>query len=179
MVEQKPFENYPCRTLALSNLLTLSIYFLGGYILYQFGALWLGLYLLYALALEFRVMKNSCVSCHYYGKTCAFGKGKLAALFFKKGSPGKFAKREISPKDLIPELLASLVPLIAGLGLLIFSFSWAVLASVVLLAVLTSAGNGFVRGKLACRFCRQRELGCPAERMFRKGRKLGRALASR
>ncbi|MFH1684097.1 MAG: hypothetical protein ABIA67_04360 [Candidatus Margulisiibacteriota bacterium] len=27
---------------------------------------------------------------------------------------------------------------------------------------------GYLRGSLACKFCKQRELGCPAEQLFSK-----------
>jgi len=37
--------------------------------------------------------------------------------------------------------------------------------------LLFSVGNSYVRGSLACKFCRQRQLGCPAEKMFRQGKK--------
>ena len=36
------------------------------------------------------------------------------------------------------------------------------------LLLLGFLGNALVRGHLACRYCRQREIGCPAERLFDK-----------
>jgi len=36
------------------------------------------------------------------------------------------------------------------------------------LLLLATAGKGAVRSSLACKRCRQRELGCPAERLFAK-----------
>jgi hypothetical protein len=118
--------------------------------------------------LEIRVMKRSCVNCYYYGKYCAFGKGKISSLFFKKGTPKAFLKRKISWKDILPDFLVSIIPLIAGIVLLILNFNWLLLILIVLLAILTSAGNSFVRGSLACKFCKQREIGCPAEQLFNK-----------
>jgi hypothetical protein len=29
-------------------------------------------------------------------------------------------------------------------------------------------GNAVVRSQLACRYCRQREIGCPAQRLFER-----------
>ena len=46
----------------------------------------------------------------------------------------------------------------------------AVLVLVAVLLILGFPGTAFVRGQLACRFCRQRELGCPAEQLFDRGR---------
>jgi len=37
-----------------------------------------------------------------------------------------------------------------------------------MLILLTSAGNSYIRGSLACKYCQQRELGCPAEKLFNK-----------
>ncbi|MBN1157144.1 hypothetical protein JXA85_05975 [Candidatus Woesearchaeota archaeon] len=170
MEQSKTHEDYPCRTVIISNLVSVTVYLIGAYIIFQFATLWLVPYLLYILWLEVRLMKGSCVNCYYYGKFCAFGKGKLSSLFFKKGSPKAFMKR-ITWKSILPDFLVSIIPIVAGIVLLVLRFSWLILASVVTLAILTSAGNGFVRGHLACRFCKQREIGCPAEELFSRNKK--------
>lgn len=171
MGQPKTFENYPCWIMIISNLVSIAIYLIGAFIIYHLGLIWLGLYLLYIIWLEIRVMRKSCVNCFYYGKCCAFGKGKIIPLFFKKGNPQKFINRKITWKDIIPDFLVSIIPLVVGIALLIINFNWLVLILVVLLVILTSAGNGFVRGSLACKFCKQREIGCPAERLFNKNKK--------
>jgi hypothetical protein len=164
------YEQYPLWIVLLSNFVSISIYAIGGYIIYQLGFIWLVLYLLYVLLQEVRLLKGSCTNCYYYGKLCAFGQGRLSAVFFKKGNnPGRFTK-EMTWKDLLPDLLVSLVPILVGTGILIMNFNFLILLLVILLVVLTSAGNGFVRGTLACKFCKQRELGCPAEKLFKKGK---------
>ena len=78
--QSKTFENYPCWIIIISNLVSNAIYLIGAYIVYQVGIIWLLLYLLYIFGLEFRLMKKSCIHCYYYGKFCAFGKGKV--LFY-------------------------------------------------------------------------------------------------
>jgi hypothetical protein len=171
MGKPKTYENYPCWIMLVSNLVSAAIYLAGAFIIYHLGLVWLGLYIIYILFLETRIMKGSCTSCYYYGKCCAFGKGKLSALFFKKGNPNKFACRKITWKDIIPDFLVSIIPFIAGIVLLILDFDWLILLSIILLAILASFGNSFVRGSLACKFCRQRELGCPAEQLFSRNRK--------
>jgi hypothetical protein len=155
----------------ISNLVSVLIYAAGATIIFQLGWIWLALYLLYILGLEIRLMKKSCVNCYYYGKFCAFGKGKLSALFFKKGDPKAFLKNKITWKNIIPDFLVSIIPLAVGIVLLITNFSWLVLGLIILLAFLTSAGNSYVRGSLACKFCKQREIGCPAERLFNKNKR--------
>jgi len=171
MGKPKTYENYPCWIILISNFVSILIYLAGSFIIYQLGLAWLGLYIIYILFLEIRVMKKSCVNCYYYGKCCAFGRGKLSTLFFKKGNPKNFACRKITWKSIIPDFLVSIIPFIAGIILLILKFNWLVLLSVILLLILASFGNSFVRGSLACKHCRQRELGCPAEQLFSKNKK--------
>ncbi|MFC1905310.1 hypothetical protein ACFLXL_00695 [Chloroflexota bacterium] len=45
-------------------------------------------------------------------------------------------------------------------------FNWLLLSIVLALLLLTFIVNGFIRGSLACKYCRQREIGCPAEQLF-------------
>jgi hypothetical protein len=167
----KCFENYPCWIVVISNLISVLIYALGAYIIYQLGLFYLIIYLVYIILLELRVMANSCVNCYYYGKCCAFGKGRLSAVLFKKGKKNntkEFARMKISWKDIFPDFLVSFLPIITGIVLVIVDFSWLLLCLVVVLVILSSFGNGFIRGSLACRFCKQREIGCPAEKLFNK-----------
>jgi len=162
------FENYPFGIVALSNLVSLAIYGAGFYILYQIGIVFSALYLLFVVALEFRIIRYHCTNCYYWGKTCGFGKGRFSRLFFKKGDSAKFCAKKMTWRDMIPDLLISLIPFIAGIVMLIVSFSWVLLAVVLALLFLTTSGNGFVRGKLTCRYCKQAELGCPALELFNK-----------
>ncbi|HEY5125189.1 MAG TPA: hypothetical protein VIK14_15780 [Ignavibacteria bacterium] len=126
------------------------------------------LYLVFILALEYRLISKHCVNCYYWGKTCGFGKGRLSSLFFKRNDPSKFYENKMSWKDMIPDLLVSLVPLIIGIVLMIIKFDFILLFAAIILIVLTTSGNGFIRGNLTCSYCKQRELGCPAEKLFNK-----------
>jgi hypothetical protein len=168
MEQPKTYDNYPCWIRLVANFVSLGIYAIGAIIIYQIGLIWLCLYLIYAIILEIRLMKKSCANCYYFGKNCAFGKGKISSWFFKKGEPEKFINRKISWQDILPEFLASLIPLIIGIILLILNFNWWLLILIILLIILTSAGNGFVRGSLACKYCKQKTCGCPAEKLFNK-----------
>jgi hypothetical protein len=168
----KCYEQYPLWIVFLSNFVSVAIYAIGGYIIYQLGLAFLVAYLLYVLFLEVRLMKKSCTNCYYYGKVCAFGKGRLSAIFFEKGNDAKrFAQNQMTWKDILPSFLVSIIPLLVGIALLIINFNLLILALVILLVLLTSAGNGFVRGSLACKYCKQREIGCPAEQLFKKANK--------
>lgn len=162
------FEQYPVYIIILSNFVSLSIYFIGAYLLYQLSIILVGVYALYILALQIRLMKRSCVNCYYYGKLCAFGTGKLSSLFFKKEDTNKFSQKQIGWKDLFSDFLVVLIPLFAGIAILIMQFSYKILALVILLLLMASIGNGFIRSSLACKYCKQREIGCPAEKLFQR-----------
>jgi hypothetical protein len=152
----------------ISNIVSLSIYIIGGFLVYQIGLIWFLLYILYILILEVKLLRGHCVNCYYFGKTCFSGKGRLSSLFFKKGEPAKFNDIKITWKDIIPDFLVTVIPLIAGIFILIKGFNWTILLLVVLLFFLGFVGSGLVRGQLACKYCKQRELGCPALKLFNK-----------
>ena len=168
METSKTYENYPIRIVIQSNVVAFGIYVLGFIITYHLGWIPAILYLGFIVALEFRLLRYSCTNCYYWGKTCAFGQGRLSALFFKKGDPLKFCNNVITWKSMIPDLLVSLIPLAFGIILLIIKFEPIILFSLIVLVALTTAGNGYIRGTLACRSCKQRELGCPADKLFKK-----------
>ena len=172
MQNNKTYENFPHWIPLLSCALSLSIYALGAFIFSQLDFFYTVLYLMFCLWVELRIFRESCVNCYYYGKTCGLGRGKLCALFYKKGNPEEFAKKEISWKDLIPDFMVLIFPLVGGIIVLIRDFTWLVLALMVILAVLWLGGNALIRGSLACKYCKQKELtGCPAEQLFNKGAK--------
>ena len=166
----KSYENFPFSMVLVAVLVNVSIYALGTAILSGFGNIMAALYLLYCLGVEIHVMKMSCVDCCYYGKWCAFGRGKAAPLLFKQGDPKRFPSRCISWKELLPDMLVLLIPLVGGIALLIRGFSWGLVMMLTALVALSFGGNYIVRSRIACKYCRQPELGCPAEQFFGKQR---------
>jgi len=170
MNQQTIHKNYPLRIIAVTNLLSLLIYITGAYIIYQLSIIWALLYIGYILFLEIRLLSVSCPDCYYYSKLCPFGKGWVSALFFKKGIPENFACRKFSWADMIPDLLVVLFPLLVGIIVLIIKFSWFLLVAAGILMLLATIGNSFVRGQLACKYCKQGEIGCPALELFSKGK---------
>jgi len=162
------FENYPAATVIASNFLSFLIYGIGVYVLYRFGLIWVIGYVLFVLFLEFRLLSGHCVDCYYYGHICAFGKGYLSSLFFPEGRPEQFSRMKITWKDIIPDFLVFLIPALAGILLLLQEFTLTVLILIIALFLLGFLGNALVRGQLACRYCKQREIGCPAAQLFDK-----------
>lgn len=167
-METLPYENFPARIVLLSNGVALAIYALGTYILGQFGLFFALLYVLYCLWIELNILRKSCVHCYYYGKVCAFGKGKICSWIFRKGEPQKFVEREVSWREIIPEMMVLIFPLIGGIVLLFKGFTWLLVGLLVLLVMLSFGGNAFIRGTFACTYCKQRGLGCPAQQFFSK-----------
>lgn len=168
MAGQKTYEDYPVWIPSLSALLSLAIYTLGACLLANFGLIVVLLYLLFCLWSEYRVLAMSCRYCFYYGKLCGVGKGLIAPLFVKKGDPKQFTARDIGWKDLIPDMLLMLAPLLGGGIYLHLHFNWLTLGLMVLLFILAMPCTGFMRSCLLCSNCKQRELGCPAEKLFGK-----------
>jgi hypothetical protein len=166
MTGQDCHENYPATTVIAATLVSFLIYGIGIAILYQYGLIWVIGYVLFILYLEIRLLSGHCVDCSYYGKTCAFGKGWLSSRFFPRGDPERFRQMNITWKDIIPDFLVFAIPMVAGILLLIQAFTWTVLLLVIALFLLGFPGNAFVRGQLACRYCKQREIGCPAAQLF-------------
>lgn len=171
MGEPKSYENFPLWIAVLSNFVAISTYLIGAYILAGFGVLAVGLYLLYCLWIETRVLKVSCVECYYYNKVCGLGRGKLSALLFKKGDPKKFVEKEVSWFDVLPDFMVVIFPIVGGIMLLVSAFNWLLVGMLAILGVLYFGGSAVIRGSFACKYCKQREIGCPAAKLFMKKQK--------
>ena len=164
------YEKYPISTVMISNAVSLAIYGIGAYIMFWVGVASLTIYLALIIIMEIFLYTKSCKNCYYYGKLCGFGKGKIACLLVKKGDPDVFSHRSVSWQSMIPDVLVSVIPMITAVVLMIVDFHWILPIMLVLLILLTSVGNSYVRGHRACKYCRQRELGCPAEKLFNKNK---------
>ncbi len=162
------FENYPAGIIVLANLASFSIYALGAMIMAKLGTVALFLYLGLCLGLEVNVLAGSCVNCYYYGKACFSGKGIISSWFFKPGNSETFSRKEVSWLNILPDMLIVLIPAGIGAFLLIQQFQWQVLVLMAGLLVMGVPVTGMIRGSLACCYCRQRILGCPAEKLFQK-----------
>jgi hypothetical protein len=131
-------ENFPGWIVILSNLGSFIIYTLGFMIMYKLGLIISLLYLLYVFILEYRIIRYHCVDCYYWGKTCGFGKGRISSILFKKGDISRFCIKDMTFKNLIPDLLVSLIPIVAGIVFLILKFDFILLFAVLLLILLTT-----------------------------------------
>ena len=170
MENDKRYDNYPFWIVLLSNLVSLGIFALGILIFLRVHLLIALAYILYFLFLEYRLIRYHCTDCFYFGRTCAFGHGRISAVFCKKGDTSQFCNHKMTWKDMILDILISLLPFIVGIILMVIEFDYFLLAATILILLLTTFGNNFIRGKLACRYCKQRDLGCPAEALFNKNK---------
>jgi hypothetical protein len=162
------FENFPWWMVLICNLVGLAIYAIGLFLMVRLGTVWGVFYAVYCVWMEWRLLSGSCRSCYYFGKRCGFGKGRLCSWFFNQRSERTLCAKRFSWRDVVPDFMVSLIPLGVGIAILIRNFSWVVLLLIVTLAFLGSVATGFVRGQLACKHCKQREIGCPAEQLFSK-----------
>jgi hypothetical protein len=167
-MKTESFENFPWWMVVACNAVGLAIYAIGLYLMARLGIVWGVAYVGYCVWMEWRLLSGSCRQCYYYGKRCGFGKGRICSWLFTQGPERNSASKPISWSDVVPDFMVSLIPLGAGIASLIRDFAWPVLVLVLLLVFLASIATGFVRSQLACRYCRQRELGCPAEQLFNK-----------
>ncbi|MDD1779500.1 MAG: hypothetical protein LUQ65_15160 [Candidatus Helarchaeota archaeon] len=172
MKEVACYENFPKWIVIMTVSYTVITYVIGAYILagLPLGLIWSILYIAYVILMEILLLKKSCVNCYYYGRICGFGRGKLCALLFKQGDPQKFAAREVTWRDILPDFLTIIVPVVGGIILLILNFSVFPLILVIILVLLFLLGNPIIRGSFTCKYCKQRELGCPANKLFEKGK---------
>ncbi|MFX0124475.1 MAG: hypothetical protein ACFFAE_12605 [Candidatus Hodarchaeota archaeon] len=168
-IKENKLENYPFRIVCVSAILTIISYLLGTLVLYVLHPVLGILFLLLAVFTIIVSMKLRCTHCYYHGKFCNFGLGKLAAVLFKKGESTEFK----NPKKFVPTAILSfgtmLLPIFAGIGLILFDFSLVNLGLLLLYILFGILPNFFVRGNF-CNKCMQGQLGCPSYEQMIKGR---------
>lgn len=164
---KEPYESYPLHIVILFILVSLLVFFSGLYLLYLIYPLLSLVFLLYLIYLEVSIYREGCRYCYYYGKRCAFLRGKIVKLFLKKGDPKKFSEKTVSFKDFIPNSLVNIIPLIAGIYLLIKDFNWIILIIAIYPVIILFIGNPILFGKLACPRCKQ-AVNCPVCEFFKK-----------
>jgi hypothetical protein len=166
-----PFESVPWWMVVVCSGVGLAIYVIGFCLMARMGVVWGLLYAAYGVWMEWRLLSGSCRYCYYFGKRCGFGKGRICSWFLAKAPERGPSASQMSWRNLVPDFLVSLIPIGVGVVILIRSFSWPLLLLLFALVLLGSVGTGVVRGQVACKYCKQRELGCPAEQLFSKSKR--------
>jgi len=168
MKEKKCFENYPAWIVFITNLVYISVHLAGLYLVYLVWPVLVIPFLIYLAYIELSIYKHGCVNCYYYGKICAFGRGKIAKILLKKGDSKKFTEKTVSFKDFLPSSMPIVITLIAGIYLLLQGFSWIILILMLWPVIVMFAGNPVIYGELACQHCKQCKIGCPVSEFFMK-----------
>ena len=169
MEKKKPiiYESYPAWIVILVLLFQIVFYLAGAFIMFTLSLITGILYLIFVVVMELYIYRESCPNCCYYGKCCAFGRGKVAGWFFKKGDVKKFGAKEITFKDFIPQLIVSFIPVVVGIALLISrGFNWLILIATIYPVFSWFVLNPIVYGKLTCPHCKQGSICCPALDFF-------------
>jgi hypothetical protein len=102
MGEVRTYENFPAPIVAVSVLVTISIYALGALILTVVGPVIAAAYLLYCVYFEVRVMKHRCVNCCYYWEGVHSGQGKDQRLTLPPGRPAEIRLHELQLDSVDP-----------------------------------------------------------------------------
>lgn len=163
---EEGFEKYPAWIVFVTNLVNLSVYATALYLVYAVRPIFTLPFFIYIIYLEWSVYVKGCANCYYYGRLCAFGRGKIAGLFVDKGDSKKFTEKTFSLKDLIPSLMLNIIPLVAGVWLLLQGFSWLIAGIMAWPLAVMFLGNPVLYGKMVCPNCKQRSIGCPACKFF-------------
>jgi len=170
-MKQRTYENFPAWIVLIAVISILLSWFFGLFILFTLHWITGILYAIFLIILEISIYREGCRYCCYYGRTCAFGRGRIAGLFFKKGDAKKFSEKSVSFKSFLPYLLGNLIPLIIGIILLISrGFNWIILIATIYPLVSWFVLNPFIFGELACPHCEQCSK-CPAAQYFIKKEK--------
>lgn len=172
MSKFETYENFPLKIAFFTVLFSIIIYLFGAYILFLgFGIIFATLYLFYCFIIEIFIVFRSCKNCYYYGKICGLCKGKIAPVFVKKGNIENFVKRTIKWYHMLPDFMVIVFPVTGGIYQLFQGFTWIVIILVVIMFLVFMGGTSFIRGSYACKYCKQREIGCPAQDLFKKKKK--------
>lgn len=94
--------------------------------------------------------------------------GENRPPLFKRDDPKRFCEKQVTWKNLMPQILVTLIPVAAGIYLLIQSFSWTILILTLTPVLIWFFGNPIIFGKLVCPHCKQGRICCPANEFFGK-----------
>jgi hypothetical protein len=126
---------------------------------WEWGLIAAAAYLAYGVAGALWIMIFVCPYCRYWNsRSCPCGYGRIAARFRGKSPVECFAEKF---KRHIPVIVPLwFIPMLAGLPVVIRSFSWALLVLLVMFSLDAFVVLPLVSTKHGCRECPQKEL-CP------------------
>lgn len=153
------FEKYPLTTPIVENFIWFEVYLLGFVIILLFNFWVAHIYLVYSLATMYLIIPRFvCTSCSYYGKICHSGQGKISGLLFSKRDTNLFRSNFKYMRFAAPVFL---LPLIIGVILIFFQYSFALALLVFAFGFTALVCTRIVTYKLGCSHCNQKSV-CPA-----------------
>lgn len=153
-------ESFPTWWIIGENLLFLAIWGAAGWLLWPVAlggwhVVTIG-WALYVLGLQVLLKKHLCSGCHYYGKSCHLGWGRLAARLFAQDSGNPRIGIVLAvPMYMLPLPLILIAAVIIGVLLPVATMHWVVLGAFVVLNAVSLA----LRPK-GCGRCKMRAV-CP------------------
>ncbi len=168
MKEPEAFDKYPVSTTIIFWMVGLLNIMIGIYLLSMINIILSVLFLAYVIIIELQVYREGCVSCWYYGKRCASGRGKIAPKLFRKQDPKRFCEKKVTWKNLLPTVLVTAIPVAAGIYVMFQAFTYLVLGLTIIPLLIWFIGSPLLYGKTVCPHCRQGRICCPANDFFGK-----------
>lgn len=140
--------SYPARTVVLVTIVTLLPPLIGFWGTFDvargyFASVYLGVFLFWYILAQ---PKIACTNCPYFGKMCARGLGKIAALLYR-AVPGQEARgRRLA--NMFWRYWYAGVPVVGFAYLLLFRFNWTTV--IFGAAFVVAAGLSYVVGRNQC-----------------------------
>jgi len=123
------------------------------------GPIWGGVYLTYGIAGALWVMIFICPYCRYWDtRACPCGYGRIAAKLRERKAADRFNEKF---KKHIPVIVPLwLIPVLTGVPLVVYSFSWLLLVLLVIFTLDAFIVLPVLSVKHGCKGCRQQDT-CP------------------
>lgn len=168
-MDQDPatYGRYPWATPVLENFVWLGTFTLGAFLCSLSNGWAAAAYLGYSLVCIYLLIpKWVCTRCSYHGRLCHSGQGMIAGLLFSRRDASSFGSYFKYNRFAAPVFLA---PLVVGLILCVFRFSWGCLELTAAFGLVALGCTRAVTCRLGCPHCRQKAV-CPAFKKFRDRR---------
>ncbi|MEA3343326.1 MAG: hypothetical protein U9Q92_04110 [archaeon] len=157
---EKGLEEYPKSGIILGNIVMIFWIALGTTACSYLYPPIAWLYLAFAIAMVFIVLRKLvCTNCYYFDKWCCMGWGKISCLFFDEGNLGDFHKSIGMKLAPVTYGLLTIIPVVMIIISLILEFTMLKLAVLVLL-LSVSVYSGAISRKKTCSKCKMK-LVCP------------------
>lgn len=158
-------DNFPIGFMLFRTATMATAFGFGGYLLLGLGTWTLIPFGIVSVALFLYILRTVCRHCHYYGRRCDLGLGKLAVLILKTGGLNQALYVRNAKKSIPWIFIVLALPMAAGIIMLATKFTlimfFKVLGYLVLVCFFVLSGQ-----ITACPRCRMNKI-CPAS-IYRK-----------